>query len=182
LRDAVAVNTTRWALWRALDACWSTHPASGGRTKWNRTRCQLPKTHTLDALAVGTLNTITETVSRVLVVGCTGRGTYTRTRTDKYGFPRLRLPRQKQFFGYATGDLVCAIVPTGKKAGTHTGRVAVRTTGSFNITTAHGTVQGIHHRYLRLLQRADSYAYTTHPETTLHRSAPKTPGRIPSPA
>jgi 5-methylcytosine-specific restriction endonuclease McrA len=165
LRDAVAVQSTRWALWRELDARLSTHVASGGRTKWNRIRCGLPKTHTLDALAVGTLDTITEAVGRVLVTGCTGRGTHARTRTDKHGFPRLRLPRRKRFFGYATGDLVRAVVPTGKKTGTHTGRVAIRATGSFNIATAHGTVQGIHARHLRLLQRADGYAYTTRPES-----------------
>ncbi|MGV9374556.1 RNA-guided endonuclease IscB [Nonomuraea sp. NPDC003707] len=160
LRDAAAVQSVRWALWRALDQRLPTHNASGGRTKWNRTRCGLPKSHTLDALAVGKLDTITETVSRVLIAGCAGRGSHTRTRTDKYGFPRLRLPRRKQFYGFATGDLVRAVVPTGNKAGTHTGRVAVRATGSFNIATTHGTVQGIHHRHVRLLQRADGYAYT----------------------
>ncbi|MGP3917111.1 RNA-guided endonuclease IscB [Nonomuraea sp. 10N515B] len=164
LRDAAAVQSTRWALWRALDARLPTYVASGGRTKWNRTRNGLPKSHTLDALAVGKLDTITETTSTVLVAGCTGRGTHTRTRTDKHGLPRLRLPRHKLFFGYATGDLVRAVVPAGKKQGTHTGRVAVRATGSFNITTAHGTVQGISHRHIRLLQRADGYAYTLQEE------------------
>lgn len=163
LRDAAAVNATRWALWRALDARLPTHMGSGGRTKWNRTRTGLDKTHTLDALAVGKLDTVTETVARVLVAGCSGRGTYTRTRTDKHGFPRLRLPRQKQFFGFQTGDLVRAVVPTGKYAGTHTGRVAVRTSGSFTVRTTNGVVTA-RHRYFTVLQRADGYAYSTHPE------------------
>ncbi|ONK13173.1 RNA-guided endonuclease IscB [Streptomyces sp. MP131-18] len=166
LRDAAAVQSTRWALWRALDALLPTHTASGGRTKWNRTRCRLPKTHTLDALAVGKLESVTETVITVLAAGCTGRGTHTRTRADKHGFPRLHMPRQKTFYGFQTGDLVRAVVPTGKHAGTHTGRVAVRATGSFNITTRYGTAQGIRHKHLRLLQRADGYAYTTRPEQT----------------
>jgi hypothetical protein len=74
------------------------------------------------------------------------------------------MPRHKQFFGFATGDLVRAVVPTGKKQGTHTGRVAVRATGSFNITTAQGTVQGVNRKHVRLLQRADGYAYTTRSE------------------
>jgi hypothetical protein len=100
----------------------------------------------------------------VLAVAATGRGTHTRTRTDRYGFPRLRLPRRKTFFGFAADDLVRAVVPTGKKAGTHTGRVAVRATGSFNIRTPHGTVRGIGHRHVRLLQRADGYAYTAQKE------------------
>jgi 5-methylcytosine-specific restriction endonuclease McrA len=169
LKDAAAVQSVRWALWRQLDARYPTHVGSGGRTKFNRTRNHLPKSHTLDALVVGKLDTVTQTVSTVLVAGCSGRGTHCRTRTDKYGFPRLRMPRQKQFFGYATGDLVRAVVPTGKKAGTHTGRVAVRASGSFNITTGHGTVQGIRHKHVRLLQRADGYAYTTHTEETASR-------------
>jgi hypothetical protein len=163
LRDAAAVQSVRWALWRALNQRLPTHVASGGRTKWNRTRNQLPKSHTLDALAVGKLATITETVDQVLVTGCTGRGAYTRTRTDKHGFPRLRLPRQKQFFGFATGDLVRAVVPSGKHAGTHTGRVAVRASGSFAIRTTHGLANA-RHTHVRLLQRADGYAYTTRKE------------------
>lgn len=156
---------SRWALWRSLDGVFPTvHTASGGRTNWNRQRTGLPKTHTLDALCVGRLDTISRHPSRTLTVTATGRGSYARTRTDKYGFPRLRLPRRKQFFGYQTGDLVRAVVPTGKHAGTHTGRIAVRTTGRFNIRTTHGLVQGIRHQYLRLLQRADGYSYTSRRE------------------
>ena len=65
--------------------------------------------------------------------------------------------------------MVKAVVPTGKKAGTYNGRelpqlvyigrVSVRTSGSFNIKTANGTVQGISHRHCRLFQRADGYGY-----------------------
>ncbi|WP_371782733.1 hypothetical protein [Streptosporangium subroseum] len=128
---------------------------------------------------VGDLETVTGWPSVVLVVKATGRGSYCRTRTDRYGFPRLRLPRIKQVKGFTTGDLVRATVAKGKKAGVHTGRVAVRSTGSFNIITRHGTIQGIGHRHVRLLQRADGYGYTTYPETR-HRSTfplgPEGPG------
>jgi hypothetical protein len=152
-------------LWRALTATGlPVSTSSGGRTKWNRSRTGAAKSHTLDALHVGDLETVTGWPSTVLVVKATGRGTYCRTRTDTYGFPRLRLPRIKQVKGFATGDLVRAAVPNGKKAGVHTGRVAVRSTGSFNITTRHGTVQGIGHHHVRLLQRADGYGYTTQKE------------------
>ncbi|WP_233570805.1 hypothetical protein [Nocardiopsis sp. Huas11] len=75
------------------------------------------------------------------------------------------MPRTKHFFSFATGDLVRAVVPKGKKVGTYNGRVAVRASGSFNVTTAHGTVQGINHRHVRLLQRADGCAYTLRKET-----------------
>ncbi|MFF4006202.1 RNA-guided endonuclease IscB [Streptomyces sp. NPDC001717] len=170
LQGAAAVNATRWALWHALVAEFPVvRAASGGRTTWNRQRTGMPRTHTLDALCVGELDIITRAPACVLAVTATGRGAYTRTRTDKHGFPRLRLPRQKQFFGYQTGDLARAVVPSGKKTGTHTGRIAVRATGSFNIKTAHGLVQGIGHKYFRLLQRADGYAYVTRPEGPTER-------------
>ncbi|MGP3919430.1 RNA-guided endonuclease IscB [Nonomuraea sp. 10N515B] len=160
LRDAAAVNATRWALGRALAATGlPVHAASGGRTKWNRSRTGAPKSHTLDALHVGELADVQGWPATVLVAGAAGRGGYARTRTDRYGFPRLRLPRVKQVHGFATGDLVRASVPSGKNAGVHIGRVSVRTTGKFNITTVRGVVQGVHHRHIRLLQRGDGYAY-----------------------
>lgn len=165
LIDAAAVQITRWALWRALKQRGPTYVASGGRTKWNRSRNRLPKSHTLDALSVGRFETITETVATVLVASCTGRGSYSRTRTDKYGFPRLRLARQKKFFGFTTGDLARAVVPSGKNAGTHTGRVAVRASGRFVIRTASG-LYAARRDYFRLLQRADGYGYTVHPEAS----------------
>ncbi|MFB7086856.1 RNA-guided endonuclease IscB [Streptomyces sp. NPDC056296] len=163
LKDAAAVNSTRQALRRELDTRLPTHGDSGGRTKWNRVRNHLPKTHTLDALSVGKFDTVTEMVSKVLVVGCTGRGTHTRTRSDRYGFPRLRMPRQKAFFGYRTGDLVKAVIPSGKYAGTHTGRVMVRSSGRHRVPAPGGHVD-TSHTNLRLLQRADGYTYTIRKE------------------
>lgn len=167
LRDAAAVNATRRVLWHALDAAFpgAVRTASGGRTKWNRQRSQLPKTHTLDALCVGVLDAgVTAYPYTVLRAVAGGRGRYRRTDPDKYGFPRKTNPRTKTVHGFQTGDYARAVVPTGKHAGTHTGRVAVRTTGRFNIRTRHGLVQGIHHRHAHLLQRADGYAYTTQKE------------------
>jgi hypothetical protein len=93
-----------------------------------------------------------------------GRGCYARTRTDKYGFPRLYLPRLKEHHGFVTGDLVRATIPRGKYFGTHTGRVAVRGSGQFNIRTGQGLLQGIHHRYVSRLQRSDGYGYTVEHE------------------
>ncbi|MFB7182602.1 RNA-guided endonuclease IscB [Streptomyces sp. NPDC056257] len=169
LHDAAAVNATHWALWRTLDAAFPTvRAASGSRTKWNRLRTGTPKSHTLDALCVGELRAVDRIPERVIVVTATGRGSYSRTRTDKHGFPRLRLPRQKQFFGFQTGDLARAAVPRGKNAGTHTGRIAVRAGGSFDIKTTHGLVRGVRHTRFRLLQRADGYAYA-------HRTEGPTP-------
>ncbi|MFB9628379.1 RNA-guided endonuclease IscB [Nonomuraea helvata] len=164
LRDAAAVNATRRALYEALKAAGlPVRCGSGGRTKWNRHRTGAPKSHTLDALHVGELHGVESWPGQVLVVAATGRGTYCRTRTDAFGFPRLRMPRTKQIFRYQTGDLVRAIVPRGKHTGTHTGRVAVRTSGSHTVQTPTGPVK-TSHKHLRLLQRADGYTYTTKQE------------------
>ena len=62
---------------------------------------------------------------------------------DKPGFPRTRAKGPSRVRGFQTGDLVRAVVRTGKKSGTSVGRVAVRATGSFNVTTRAGTIQGI---------------------------------------
>lgn len=162
LRDAAAVNSTRWVLFHALSEHHAVHTGTGGQTKYNRSRFGLPKTHALDALAVGhpdTIDAIHPTVTTTLTITCNGRGQYARTRPDKYGFPRLALTRVKSHYGFQTGDLIRAVVPTGKKYGTHTGRVAVRATGSFNITTTAGTVQGVSHKHCAVLQRGDGYGY-----------------------
>jgi hypothetical protein len=67
--------------------------------------------------------------------------------------------REKNIHGFRTGDIVRAVVPSGKKRGTHTGRVAVRATGNFAVFTSNGRVDGISHRRCRVVQRADGYDY-----------------------
>lgn len=160
LRDAAAVNATRNAILVALlRTGLPVETGSGGRTKYNRTQLQLPKTHALDAACVGNVAGVENTETPVLAIKATGRGSYQRTRVDKYGFPRGHLMRQKAVNGFQTGDLVKATVTTGKRAGQYQGRVAVRASGSFNIQTEQGVVQGIGWRHCRVLQRADGYGY-----------------------
>ncbi|OKI66009.1 HNH endonuclease [Micromonospora sp. CB01531] len=179
LRDAGAVSATRRAVWQALAATGlPVEVCTGGRTKWNRHQTGAPKTHSLDALHVGVLAGVQSCPGEVLVAAATGRGSYARTRCDRYGFPRLRLPRSKSVYGFQTGDLVHAVVSAGKNKGRHIGRVAVRTTGEFNIRTSHALVQGIHHRHFRLLQRADGWAYAREEE---RRFFPALNGRVSTP-
>ena len=160
LKDAAAVNSTRWALFQALKATGlPVECASGGRTKWNRTRLGVPKTHALDAACVGAVEALSGWAVPALAIKCTGRGAYQRTRLDAYGFPRGYLTRAKRIRGFQTGDMVRATVATGKKAGTHTGRVAVRATGSFNIQTPAGVVQGINAKHCTIISRADGYSF-----------------------
>jgi 5-methylcytosine-specific restriction endonuclease McrA len=165
LHDAAALNATRWALWRALTATGlPVQAATGGRTKWNRSRTGSPKSHTLDALHVGVLDRVTGWPGQVLLAAYVGRGSHQRTTPDRYGFPRLTRPRVKSVHGFVTGDLVRAVVPSGKRMGVHVGRVLVRGSGWFDITTGHGRAAGVHHRYVRLLQRVDGYGYTLQEE------------------
>ncbi|MFE7614781.1 RNA-guided endonuclease IscB [Streptomyces sp. NPDC057496] len=171
LRDAAVMNATGQLLTDALVSLGKPVLAwSGGRTKWNRTAMGLPKTHTLDALCVGQLDheagaTIVRVPQQVQVITATGRGSYARTTPDRYGFPRLIRARRKRHHGFATGDLVHASVPRGKWAGTWTGRVSVRASGKHSLGTSMGRFT-VSHVHLRLLQRADGYAYGHGQEAT----------------
>lgn len=160
LKDAAAVNATHWKLVRTLNALGlPLELASGGRTKWNRTRLGLPKAHWIDAACVGEVETLTVLVSKPLLIKCVGHGTRQACRTDKFGFPNRHKTRKNVHFGFQTGDIVKAVVTTGKRMGTHIGKVACRATGSFNISTSAGLVEGIGYRHCAMLHRKDGYAY-----------------------
>ncbi|WP_202922488.1 RNA-guided endonuclease IscB [Sinimarinibacterium sp. NLF-5-8] len=165
LKDAGAVNATRWALFNALKATGlPVSVTTGGRTKYNRTRTGAPKTHALDAACSGAVSHIKRWQAPTLAIKCTGRGSYQRTRVNASGFPRGYLMRQKSVKGFQTGDIVRADVPTGKKVGVYKGRVAVRKSGSFNIQIpSGGAVQGVSHRHCTLIQRSDGYGYSIQP-------------------
>jgi len=161
LKDAAAVNSTRWKLYQQLQATGlPIEVGTGGTTKHNRTRLELPKTHWLDAACVGVTDTIELRTQQPLKIEAKGHGTRQMCRTDKFGFPKRYVPRLKFVKGFQTGDIVKAIVPQGKKAGTHTGRVAVRSTGLFNMTTAKGLIEGINAKYCRCVHRKDGYTYS----------------------
>ena len=164
LKDAAAINSIRYATGNRLKefglmvSFWS-----GGRTKFNRTSQGLKKSHWLDAACVGETGRSVHIPAGLqpLNISATGRGSRQMCRVDKYGFPRTSAKSQKVVNGFKTGDLVKAMVDKGKKVGTYIGRVAVRKSGSFNIKTEAGTVQGISWKYCSLLQRADGYNYNT---------------------
>ena len=67
-----------------------------------------------------------------------------------------------------SSGMVKAIVTKGKKIGTYVGRVAVRASGSFNIQSACGVVQGISYRHCQLLQRNDGYGYSQQPSIAIN--------------
>lgn len=163
LQDAAAINATRWVLYGRLRATGlPLETGTGGRTKWNRTRQDLPKTHWLDAACVGasTPEHLASAGITPLLIAATGWQCRQMCLMDKRGFPRTRAKVQSRVKGFRTGDMVRAVVKQGVKAGTYVGRVSVRATGSFNVTTPSGTIQGIAARYCRVIQYRDGYTYT----------------------
>ncbi|NEO49603.1 MAG: HNH endonuclease [Moorea sp. SIO4A3] len=162
LAEATAVNSTRWKLYENLKATeLPVEVGSGGLTKYNRSRHNLPKTHCLDAANVGksTPEKLILEVNQPLLITAKGHGRRQQCRTDKYGFPKRYCSKQKVHFGFRTGDIVKANVTKGKKIGTYVGRVATRASGSFNISTKNRFVQGISHKYCQIVQGKDGYQY-----------------------
>jgi hypothetical protein len=160
LKDAAAVNTTRWALFEALKTTGlPVEVGTGGRTKFNRTKQELPKAHWIDAACVGASGTkiIVSEDAKPLLIRATGHGSRQMCQTDKYGFPKSHRTGIKKHFGFETGDIVRAIVPNGKNKGMHVGRVVVRAKPSFKI----GKVDGIAAKHVQIIQRRDGYAFST---------------------
>jgi 5-methylcytosine-specific restriction endonuclease McrA len=162
LRGAAAVNATRWALYERLKALGvPVEGGSGGLTRYNRVTRGLDKAHWLDAACVGRSTPERLNVKGVvpLQIMATGHGSRQMCRMDRFGFPRTGPKQTKRVKGFQTGDIVRAVVTSGTKQGTYVGKVAVRASGSFNITTKHGKVQGISHRCCTLIVRSDGYSY-----------------------
>ena len=129
-------------------------------TKYNREELNLPKQHYYDALSVGEIKDYKILADKVLIISAKGRGSRQMCSMDKFGFPRTSAKSSKSVKGFQTGDIVKAVVPFGSKQGEYLGRVAVRASGSFNITARDGsTKQGIGYKFCRLLQRNDGYSY-----------------------
>jgi 5-methylcytosine-specific restriction endonuclease McrA len=163
LKDAAAVNATRWALYGALQSLGlPVSLGTGGRTKLNRHRFFISKTHALDAVCVGNMDAVVEIAGSqqsTLLITAYGRGAYWRPQLTKKGFPRGYLMRSESAHGFQTGDQVKAVAPKGKKQATYLARVAVRDSGSFNLKTSTATVEGINHKYCHRIQRSDGYGY-----------------------
>lgn len=162
LDDAAAMNSTRWALFERLKSTGLlVETGSGGRTKFNRSRLQLPKAHWIDAACVGISGETVNTNSSLkpLMIKATGHGTRQMCGTDKFGFPIRHRSSKSIHYGFQTGDIVRATVSKGKKTGRHEGRVLCRAIGSFDIKTEEKRIAGISYKNCAILHRKDGYAY-----------------------
>jgi 5-methylcytosine-specific restriction endonuclease McrA len=160
LKDAAAVNSTRWALFNRLkDTGLPVETGTGGRTKYNRTRFLLPKMHWVDAACVGVVETLQVVTTQPLLIAAKGWGSRQMCTTNKYGFPVKHKTRCKTFFAFQTGDMVQAMLPTGKFAGTHIGRLTVRESGVFEMRTPKGKISPVRYKYCKSVHRNDGYMY-----------------------
>lgn len=165
LKDATVVNVTRWELFRRLkESGLPLETGSGGLTKYNRAQRNLPKTHWLDAACVGASTPARLQTAQVfpLLIAATGRGHRRMCNTNGLGFPVSYRQRHKRSFGFQTGDLVRAVVPVMLACrGTHVGRVAVRARGTFTISTKHGKITDVPHRFCQPIGGTNGYSYQT---------------------
>ncbi|QST02541.1 HNH endonuclease (plasmid) [Pontibacillus sp. ALD_SL1] len=177
LKDASAVNATRWALYNKLkNRELPLYSQSGAKTKMQRIKSDLPKEHYYDALCVGDSLHWNFFTDQVLEFHATGRGNRQMARVDKYGFPKQHThtekydkkgkrkghrERKKLCNNVQTGDIVYALVPTGKKQGTYFGRVSIRHNGFFNIKNhlTGETIQGVSWKHCQVVHRNDGWDY-----------------------
>ena len=157
LKDAAAVNATRWALHDRLKSFnLPVETGSGGLTKFNRTQRGLPKAHWIDAACVGkrTPENLKTEVVQPLRIRATGHGSRQMCSTDKYGFPKATRTHKTSYEGFRTGDIVIADIPNGKFAGRHIGRLTIRQRPSFVLNGF-----DVNPKYLKRIHRSDGFDY-----------------------
>lgn len=161
LKDAAAVNASRWALKNRLEKLWTVSFGTGGRTKFNRTKQGYSKDHWIDAACVGVSGervTIREGM-KPLIITAKGKGSHQVVKTDKFGFPRCKAGRIKRVHGFSTGDIVKLIMVKGKYTGIYIGRLSgIRATGRIDFKTPTGMVSASWKNFT-LIQRSDGFNY-----------------------
>ncbi|MEN8214927.1 MAG: RRXRR domain-containing protein [Pseudomonadota bacterium] len=97
LKDAAAVNATRYATGNALKGFGLPITfSSGGRTKFNRIKLGYSKDHWIDAACVGESGAqiVIPQAITPLIITAKGRGSRQKCRMNQYGFPRTSPKKQ----------------------------------------------------------------------------------------
>ncbi len=142
LKDTAAVNATRYKIRDTLgDHGLPVEVSTGGRTKFNRTRMGLNKSHWADAACVGesTPEGLKIHAGRPVPIRARNHGYPIGRRQmkkiDKYGFPRKENAKSgKRVYGFQSGDIAraeipadtLAVSPSGKPAGSDSAKTAAR--------------------------------------------------------
>ena len=159
LKDAAAVNATRWKLFETLTAKGlPITTGSGARTKYNRRRLGLPKEHWIDAACVGEVKQLTILTTQPLLVTAMGHGCRQMVQMDKYGFPRKGYRAKKPVPGWKTGDIINVV--KGKNNGLKGVRIkTVRSKGNFDIR--HGDkILSVSRNHIQPIHSGDGYNYS----------------------
>ena len=159
LKDAAAVNATRWKLFETLTATGlPITTGSGARTKYNRRRLNLPKEHWIDAACVGEVEQLTILTTQPLLVTAMGHGCRQMVQMDKYGFPRKGYQAKKPVPGWKTGDIVNVV--KGKNNGLKGVRIkTVRSKGNFEIRHR-DKILSVSRNHIEPIHRRDGYNYS----------------------
>ncbi|BAU12870.1 HNH endonuclease [Leptolyngbya sp. NIES-3755] len=161
LKDAAAVNSTRWKLYETLkETGIPVSTGSGGKTKFNRIKLGLEKAHWIDAACVGNVEKLTILTTRILRVKATGMGGRQKCQTDKYGYPQKHRPL-KPIHGFCTGDIVKVQIPKGVNKGNYIARLCPYSDGNGEIYPRSGKKRiGIKLKYIvKAIHRKDGYSY-----------------------
>ena len=159
LKDAAAVNSTRWVLFNQLKATGlPVSKGSGGLTKLSRTRLNLPKSHWLDAACVGKIDGLEVLTSQPLLIKSTGLGNRHMIQSDKFGFPRQGYQAKRKVKGWNTGDIVSVV--SGKHSGLSGVRLkTVRFKGNFDIRRSDKKIISVSRNDINTVHRKDAYDY-----------------------
>jgi RRXRR protein len=131
-------------------------PLECGRAVVHR---RYPFTVRLNDRVAGEVGTLVGWQQPTLAIKASARGDDCQTKLTAHGFPRGYCMRSRSVRGFQTGDVARTGVPTGKQAGTHVGRVAVRGSGCFGV----GNADAINAKCCKLLHRADGCCYARQP-------------------
>ena len=180
LKDTAVVNSTRFALLNLFkETGLKVSTGTGAKTKFNRTKFNIPKSHALDALCVGDVSKLYNWNMKEMKIKCLGRGSHQRVMSDSYGFPRTKLgPEQnrknshgkpiqaklellkirglggKRPQGFATGDMVRCI--TDGKIGRVVGARANKGSQSIRVPGEEKD-RSLAASKLKLISRANGY-------------------------
>jgi hypothetical protein len=101
--------------------------STGGKTKFNRSRLNAPKTRALDVACTGNTPESQPWKIPVLAIKAGGRGSYQRTNLDSFEFPRGCLIQQNKAKGFRSETLSVQSYPREKRMGNISAECRLRT-------------------------------------------------------
>lgn len=171
LKDAAAVNATRWRLYNELQKLGiPVEVGSGALTKYNRTKNHLNKSHWADAACVGnsTPLNLKVAITKHLDISACGYGNRQICQTDKYGFPKSHRGRDNTSNGFQTGDIVSVNVPKSitrmgkplKTVGKYVAKISGISRGNPALCLDRGKNWWVNFKYLSKIHNRDGYGYS----------------------